>query len=58
VNICAVSRGPRVELSSQEVKWGATDCLKDSIRKLTMTNASTIPAAFKTFIKNTRSVFR
>jgi hypothetical protein len=58
VNILALSRGPRVELSSPEVRWGPTDCLKDAQRKLKMTNVSTIPAAFKTFIKNTRSVFR
>lgn len=31
---------------------------QDSVRKLVMTNPSLIPAAFKTFIKSTRSVFR
>ena len=28
VNVNAVSRGPRVELSHAEIKWGPTDCLK------------------------------
>lgn len=58
VNLCATSRGPRVELSTPEMRWGPTDCLKDSSQKLKVTNNSPIPAAFKTFIKNTRSVFR
>jgi len=56
--IVASSVGPRIELDQAALNWGATVCLFDSPRPLTITNVSLIPAPFKTFIKNARSKFR
>lgn len=54
----AVAIGPRVVPAVPEVNWGRIDCLKDFTQPLVLTNKSSIPAQFKTFIKSPRSKFR
>ena len=59
--LCAQCIGPNVVLDpSQEegINWGPTPCLTDTTRKLKITNDSLIPAPFRCYFKNPRSVFR
>lgn len=58
VTLTAAGCGPKVELDQPEIHWGSCACLVDHERVLRMTNASLIPAAYKTFIKNARSKFQ
>lgn len=58
VTLTAVGTGPKVALDQNEIHWGNCTCLVDHERLLTMTNASLIPAYYKTFIRNARSKFQ
>ena len=40
------------------INWGPTPCLTDTTRTLKITNDSLIPAPFRCYFKNPRSVFR
>ncbi|KAL3657260.1 hypothetical protein V7S43_017769 [Phytophthora oleae] len=58
VTLSATGSGPKVELDQPEINWGNCTCLVDHERILRMTNASLIPAVYKTFIRNARSKFQ
>ncbi|KAG7386322.1 hypothetical protein PHYPSEUDO_000450 [Phytophthora pseudosyringae] len=58
VTLSATGSGPKVELDQPEINWGNCSCLVDHERTLRMTNASLIPAAYKTFIRSARSKFQ
>ena len=57
-SVVATCVGPKITLSSEQIKWGPTACLIDNVRDLVLTNDSEIPAPFKIFLKNARSKFR
>ncbi|KAH8070819.1 hypothetical protein JL721_4732 [Aureococcus anophagefferens] len=54
----AVVCGPDLSIEPKELSWGATECLVDAPRTVTLRNNCCIPAPFKTFVKNARSKFR
>jgi hypothetical protein len=58
VTLSATGSGPKVELDQPDISWGSCTCLVDHERVLRMTNASLIPATYKTFIRNARSKFQ
>jgi len=58
IELEAKGSGPVIETSAPSgVDWGRVHCLTPSQRVLQLTNISTIPAPFKTFIKGARSKF-
>ena len=52
------SVGPKITVGSSELKWGNIECLKDSVRTLTITNEGLITASMKIFLKMARSCYR
>jgi hydrocephalus-inducing protein len=59
--LCAQCVGPNLVLSptvEEGINWGPTTCLKDTERELKLTNDSLIPAPFRCYFKNPKSVFR
>ena len=59
--LCAQCIGPNVVLDPPQeegINWGPTPCLTDTTRTLKITNDSLIPAPFRCYFKNPRSVFR
>ena len=58
IELEAQGSGPVIETSAAGgVDWGRVPCLTPTQRVLQLTNVSTIPAPFKTFIKGSRSKF-
>lgn len=51
------SVGPKVSVGCQELKWGNIECLKDSVRTLTIANEGLITASMKIFLKMARSCY-
>lgn len=58
LNICAVSVGPPVKVTPEELDFGQVEVLKDYTQKVTIVNASKIPAEFYTFTKQKISIFK
>ena len=59
--LCSQCIGPNMVLEptvEQGIDWGPTTCLQDTVRTLTLTNDSLIPAPFRCYFKNPKSVFR
>jgi hypothetical protein len=59
--LCSQCIGPTMVLLpsvADGIDWGPTTCLKDTTRELKLTNDSLIPAPFRCYFKNPKSVFR
>mgnify|MGYP000931519496 FL=1 len=58
LNICATSIGPPVKVTPEELDFGQVEVLKDYSQKVTIVNASKIPAEFHAFTKQKVSIFK
>ncbi len=59
--LCSQCVGPNMVLDPPQdtgIDWGPTPCLTDTEKTLVLTNDSLIPAPFRCYFKNPRSVFR
>eukprot|EP01038_Epipyxis_sp_PR26KG_P004323 gene4323-6124_t len=56
--LCYNTIGPKVTVGATELRWGNIECLKDSVRTLTINNEGLITASMKIFLKMARSCYR